>query len=99
MDGSIVIGIFIALLSLMSLSFGIFWKIIQDSKKSSHSRMDRIETSMGDMKTDCNNRLATYVNKDDLNRVEKAVSDGFSTMTGRIDSLLLAFTNGIKKRK
>ncbi len=87
------------LLTLMFGSFGVFWKIITDVKKSSHSRMDRIETSMGDMKTDCNNRLATYVNKDDLNRVEKAVSDGFSSMSGRIDSLLLAFSNGIKKRK
>ena len=87
------------LLVLMFGSFGVFWKIIIDVKKSAHARIDRLDTDMKDMKTDCNNRLATYVNKNDLNRVEKTVTDGFNTMTGRIDSLLLAFTNGKSKRK
>jgi len=87
------------LLVLMFGSFGVFWKIITDVKKSSHSRMDRIETNMSDMKTDCNNRLASYVNKDDLNRLDKNMTDGLATLTGRIDNLLLAFTNGKSKRK
>ena len=87
------------LLVLMFGSFGVFWKIISDVKKSAHARIDRLDTSMEKMKTDCNNRLSTYVNKDDLNRLDKNMTDGLSTLTGRIDNLLLAFTNGKTKRK
>jgi len=98
MNGNIIIGSFIALMTLMSLSFGIFWKIIADAKKSAHARIDRLDTDMKDMKTDCNNRLATYVNKEDLGRLDKNMTDGFVTLNGRIDSLLFAFTNGKRKK-
>ena len=87
------------LLVLMFGSFGVFWKIIADVKKSAHARIDRLDMSMEKMKTDCNNRLANYVNKEDLNRLDKNMTDGLSTLTGRIDNLLLAFTNGKVKNK
>jgi hypothetical protein len=87
------------LLVLMFGSFGVFWKIIIDVKKSSHVRIDRLDTDMREMKTNCDNRLATYVNKEDLNRLDKDMKDGFNGLTSRIDNLLFAFTNGKTKRK
>ena len=99
MDANVVIGVVIALLALMSLSFGIFWKIIADAKKSSHARIDRLDTDVKDMKTQCDNRLAQYVNKEDLNRLDNDMKEGFNTVTARIDTLLFAFTNGKRKRK
>lgn len=87
------------LMTLMFGSFGVFWKIIADVKKSAHARIDRVETDFKNMETTCNNRLASYVNKDDLNRLDKNMTEGLSTLTGRIDNLLLAFTNGKSKRK
>ncbi len=79
--------------------FGWGWKIIQDVKKSAHKRIDNVVQDMKDLETGCNNRLATYVNKDDVNRIEKKVDNGFVAINGRFDDLLLAFTNGKRGKK
>lgn len=79
--------------------FGWGWKIIQDVKKSAHKRIDNVVEDMKDLENGCKSRLDTYVNKEDVNRIEKKVDEGFNALTGRIDSLLLAFSNGKSDRK
>jgi hypothetical protein len=100
-DWSIVIGV----ITIMGILFGIFWKILADVKSSSHARMNRIETEISKMKTDCNIRLTSFANKDDVEKIEHHVdtlnrnmNTQFSGLTTRIDSLLLHFTkNGAAK--
>jgi len=58
------------LMTLMFGSFGVFWKIIVDTKKSAHSRIDRVEEAFNKMEQGCLERLATYVNKTDVEKVE-----------------------------
>ena len=82
------------LLVLVFGSFGVFWKIIQDVKKSAHARIDRLDTDMKDMKVDCNKRLSTYVNKNDMDGLRCDMNSQFNNLTTRIDSLLLVFKNG-----
>jgi hypothetical protein len=92
--------------TIAAIFFGAVWFLVQDTKKSAHARMDRIETDFRTMETTCNTRLATYVNKDDVTKIDhrldgmdKDIKSGFNTLTGRIDDLLLAFTNGKRKGK
>lgn len=95
----IVSGAMILLITIVGFIFGWGWKVIQDVKKSAHARIERLEDDFKDMEHDCTTRLTTYVNKEDMNRLDTDMKDGFATLGGRIDNLILAYTknNGISK--
>jgi hypothetical protein len=102
----IVAGAITLFITISGFIFGWGWKIIQDVKDSAHKRIGRLEEEFKDMEKTCNLRLATYVNKDDvrlidhrMENLDKDMKSGFAELTGRIDNLLLAFTNGNGKRK
>ena len=38
-----------AIIVMFGFTFGVFWKIIQEVKKSAHSRIARVELSFNDM--------------------------------------------------
>ena len=82
------------MIAFLTLCFGVFWKIIQDVKKSCHARIDRMDEASKD-----------FVKNGAFNRVESAVEicrteivNNFVALNTRIDTLILAI-NGGKERK
>ena len=93
-DFELALKVGTAMIVLFGFSFGIFWKLLTDVKKSAHARIDRVEKDFSTMETVCNTRLATYVNKEDMKDLRVDMTNQFRGLTTRIDSLILVFKNG-----
>jgi len=83
------------LIGLFGFSFGIFWKIIQDVKKSAHARLDRMENRMTDYVK--SSEINGQLRKIDTSLVEMRADSNtkFTSLTDRIDNLIL-LVNGTR---
>ena len=75
------------LIALFGFSFGVFWKIMQDVKKSAHARIDRIETGLGD-----------YAKLSAVNGQYEHLSQAVNNLSTRIDNLIFTINGGKRKK-
>jgi hypothetical protein len=85
-----------AVVAMFGICFGIFWRIVNQMNSGCHKRIDRMETDLSAADDHCMTRIQDHTSGvtsrvDDL---KLDMHSQFTSLTTRIDALLLHFKNG-----
>jgi len=93
------------LLALVFGTFSVFWKIIQDVKKSLHARIDRNEDKLTERENHCTTVQEKFISIGAFDRFEKHLGSRFDgvksevgSLTKRIDDLVFTIRQNGKAR-